>query len=602
MLDDVCARAMRALIPPPRLPLSQWIERSVHLPSTSAAPGPMRLWKYQREIADAISDPAIERVTVVKSSRIGFTSLLVGAVGNFVVNEPSPIICLLPTEFDARDFVVSDIEPCFAASPVLRLALSPDRGDADRDTLTSKRFTGGSLKIIAAKAPRNLRRHTARILLIDEADAMEIGAEGSPITLATRRTLSFANRLIVIGSTPVFSDTSAVLRAYGESDQRIYEVACVSCGAATEIQWAHIEWEPDRPDTSAFRCPHCKALVEERRKAGMVEAGQWRATKPEVRGHAGFRINALISPLANAAWGKLAAEFLAAKDDPSELQTFSNTILGQGWTSPSMVDESTLAGRAEPFDLSNILPEVLTLEVGGDVQDDRIEASVVGWSRDNTAFVLGHFVIWGSFTDASTWDELEELLRTTWKHPFGGRLKIDAACIDAGDGDHYDAVMNFCVPKLRRRVFPIKGMYGARPGFAMAKGKKVGNKLALVGVDTLKNVIFERLQRGRGIRFSQSLEPVYYEQLAAERRVVRYARGMPVRRFERTGRTRAEALDCLVYAFAARQAVPIAFDRREAELRGSPLERRSIGSMLASANDPQTPEPVGYLRRRDTRG
>lgn len=141
-------------------------------------------------------------------------------------------------------------------------------------------------------------------------------------------------------------------------------------------------------------------------------------------------------------------------------------------------------------------------------------------------------------------------------------------------------------------------MYGARPGFAMAKGKTVGNRLALVGVDTLKNVIFERLQRGRGIRFSQSLEPIYYEQLAAERRVVRYARGMPVRRFERTGRTRAEALDCLVYAFAARQAVPIPFDRREAELRGLPLERRSVGSMLAMANRPQTPEPTGYLRRR----
>ena len=45
----------------------------------------------------------------------------------------------------------------------------------------------------------------------------------------------------------------------------------------------------------------------------------------------GFRLNALVSLLANASWGKLAAEFLAAKEDPAELQTFVNCILAQGW-------------------------------------------------------------------------------------------------------------------------------------------------------------------------------------------------------------------------------------------------------------------------------
>jgi phage terminase large subunit GpA-like protein len=68
--------------------------------------------------------------------------------------------------------------------------------------------------------------------------------------------------------------------------------------------------------------------------------------------------------------------------------------------------------------------------------------------------------------------------------------------------------------------------------------------------------------------------------LASERRVVRYKRGQPVRRFERiSARARAEALDALVYAFAARQAVTITFDRREAELRGTAV-RRSMASML----------------------
>jgi phage terminase large subunit GpA-like protein len=117
----------------------------------------------------------------------------------------------------------------------LAKALSPDREEGQRDTLTSRRFAGGSLKIVAAKAPRNLRRHTARILLCDEVDAMEVGPEGNPIRLAERRTLTFANRKIVCGSTPIFADTSHVLRAYGESDGRVFECRCPSCGRSPKL-------------------------------------------------------------------------------------------------------------------------------------------------------------------------------------------------------------------------------------------------------------------------------------------------------------------------------------------------------------------------------
>ena len=66
MLDQIERRALAALRPPPRQRLSEWIERNVYLPDgVSALPGPVRLWPFQREIADAIGDPAIERVTLV---------------------------------------------------------------------------------------------------------------------------------------------------------------------------------------------------------------------------------------------------------------------------------------------------------------------------------------------------------------------------------------------------------------------------------------------------------------------------------------------------------------------------------------------------------
>lgn len=557
--------ALQALRPPPRRTLSRWIESNLRLPDdVSALPGDVRLWAFQRDIADAMSDPTIERVTLVKSVRVGLSTLLTATVGSFAANEPSPILLLLPTEADCRDYTVSDLEPIFNATPALAGLLNDDSAEGGRNTLLSRRFPGGSLKIVAAKSPRNLRRHNVRVLLIDEADAMEPGAEGSPVLLAERRTLSFANRKIIMGSTPTLEATSNVLRSYGQSDQRVFEVPCPECGTFTEILWSHIEWEPDRPETAAFRCPICMEIISERHKPAMIDAGRWRATRPEIVGHAGFRINALVSPHANAAWGKLAAEFLAAKGNPDTLQTFVNTILAQGWKEAAdELEEGELQARAEPWGLDAIPPEVLAVTAGVDVQDDRLEITFIGWSRD-AALILGHVVIWGSPGDDSTWAELDDLLRTAWPHPGGGTLRLDSAIIDSGDGEWTASVYSFCRSRFSRKIMAGKGVAGTRPPVTASQAK--GVRLFLIGVDGLKSQILTRLSRGRSIRFSADLEAVWFEQLASERRVVRYVRGQPVRRFERKPGMRAEALDCVVYAFAARQLVTANMDRREEEL------------------------------------
>jgi phage terminase large subunit GpA-like protein len=566
---------MAALKPPPRLSLSDWVESNLRLPEdVSALPGKVTLWGFQRGIADAISDPSIERVTLVKSVRVGLSTLLTATVANYIANEPSPILLLLPTEADARDYVVSDLEPIFAATPALAGLLTAEADETGRNTLLSRRFPGGSLKIVPAKAPRNLRRHNVRVLLIDEADAMEPGPEGNPLILAERRTLSFANRKIILGSTPTQEDTSNVLRSYAASDQRVFECPCPACGAFTEILWNHIEWQPGKPETAAFRCPHCQALIPETHKGAMMAAGQWRATRPEVTLHAGFRLNALTSPHVNASWGRLATEFLAAKDQPDALQVFVNTILAQGWRESSdQIDENALQARAEPWGLSDIPAEVLVVTAGVDVQDDRLEITVLGWSRTEI-LVLGHVVIWGSPHDNTTWLELDEFLKTTWKHPAGGTLRLDAAVIDSGSGTHTDAVYSFCRPRFNRHIVAGKGVAGARPAVTASQAK--GGKLFLIGVDSIKAQILTRLDRGKSIRFSASLEPEWFLQLCSERRIVRYVRGQPVRRFERIPGRRAEALDATVYAWAARQIVQVNLDRREEELK-------SVKSLMPAA-------------------
>ena len=98
--------------------------------------------------------------------------------------------------------------------------------------------------------------------------------------------------------------------------------------------------------------------------------------------------------------------------------------------------------------------------------------------------------------------------------------------------------------RLGRRIFAAKGVAGTRPAVEPSRGKVRGGRLMLVGVDVVKSALYDRLARGRALRFSDSLPASYYEQLASERKVVRYVRGQPVRRWERKPGMRAEALDC----------------------------------------------------------
>lgn len=564
-LDLVRNRALQTLRPPPEMATADWIEANIHLPQTaSALPGRMKLWPYQRGICDAVDDPEIERVTVMKSARIGYTALLSGIIASYVSNAPAPILAVQPTADDARDYAV-DLEQTFEASPALRGLLSDEADETGRSTMLNRRFPGGSLKFLAAKSPRNLRRHTAKILALDEVDGYEISQEGDPIALAEMRTLTFRDRKILSGSTPVF-DHGPITRAYDQSDKRIYECRCPSCDEFGEIRWSDIRWNEGDPDSAHWICPANGCVVEERHKPAMVAAGQWRATAPEVRGHAGFRINALISPHHNARWGKLAAEFLLARQSPDTLQTFTNLVLGEPWkTAGEDLDEHALFNRREPWNLAAIPEDVLFLTVGVDCQDDRLEAVIMGHGRSDV-FVLEHRVLWGPIDGDAVWLDLESTLRETWPHPNGGTLKIDAAVIDSGDGGHTDIVHGFTRSRFGRRIVSGKGVAGFSRPFLQRSGGKGQAALWLVGSDAVKAQIFARLARETGFRFADSLEPVFFEQLASERKVVRYTRGVPQARFERIKGKRAETLDSCVYAWAARSLIGMPLDRRAEEL------------------------------------
>ena len=555
--------ALATFRPPAKLALSDWIQSAVFLPSSLAAqPGRMRLWKPQIEIADSIGDDTVERVTILKSARVGATQLMVGALGHYVQNDPSPVLCVVPVDADARHLVTTVIEPTFAESPELRAALTTDKGG--RDTMLHRQFAGGSLSVIAARSPRALRARTARILFADELDGWETTSEGDPLELAIMRTHTFGNRKIVLASTPIDADTSRILRAYEQSDMRVFEVPCPGCHDPHEILWKDIRWDADKPETAHWVCPSCGSVVEDRQKPAMTAEGRWRATRPEVDGHRGYKLTSLTSTLPNASWPRLAAEFLHAKRSPATLKPFLNTILGEPWRGEGDdLDAADLLALRRPFSLSAVPEDVLALTAGADVQQDRVEVTFTGWTRDDDMRVLAHEVIWGSPTENETWAEVDDALKRQFAHPLGGVMILDAAVIDSGNWA--DQVYAFCRPRTARRILPGKGMAGfGRASLEFSASRKV--RLGIIGVDGIKQQLHQRLAHGDTILFSDQLGGDYFDQIRAERLVTKYSRGNPVKRWEVISGRRNEALDTLTYSHAARGLVGVDMERRASDL------------------------------------
>ena len=101
------------------------------------------------------------------------------------------------------------------------------------------------------------------------------------------------------------------------------------------------------------------------------------------------------------------------------------------------------------------------------------------------------------------------------------------------------------------------------------RGKTLKNGATVypVGADTVKTTLFGRLKHnevGPGyLHFHMQTTSEYFEQLTAEKQVLRTNRnGFPVREWVLPANKRNEALDCVVYAYAALNLMYQRYDRK----------------------------------------
>jgi phage terminase large subunit GpA-like protein len=546
------------------------------LTAGSAEPGRFRPWHYQVGIANAITDPNVETVTVMKASRVGYSVVMTNAIAYFLQHDPSPVLIVQPRVEDAEDFSKTEIAPMLRDIDVMaEIAGDPKSKSSGQTILRKTMLNGSSLVLVGANSPGGFRRITARIVLLDEVDGFPpggAGSEGDQVALAVQRSVSFWNRKIVLGSTPTIKGLSRIEKSWEQSDQRRYFVPCPHCGEMQVLEWGGrdtphgIKWRRDAegnhlPETAFYVCKANGCIIDEADKPGMIAAGEWRATKP-FKGHAGFHIWAGYSPHIKAAWGKLVAEWLEVKADPLQRQTFINLALGEPYEDRGdlALSESLLLRRREIWP-GEVPPKVAVLTAGVDVQDDRVEIEVVGWGADEESWSIAHEVVEGDTQEPLVWEVVDAFLKRMWRRADGREFEVMAACIDSG-GHATQAVYKFAKARLARHIWAIKGESargGARSPVWPVKRPSARNKAAfrpiILGVNAAKDSIRSRLhieKHGPGyMHFPVDRDVGYFAQLTSERSVTKSVGGQRFRVWELPPSRTNEALDLRVYAFAA---------------------------------------------------
>ncbi len=564
-VTEVLRQVVSMWAPPKDLKVSEWADEYRRLsPEASAEPGRWSTDRapYQRDIMDAFNDPDVHTVVMMSSAQVGKSEIVLNVMGYFADQDPSPMLVVQPTLDMAEAFSKDRIAPMVRDTPALLEVVGDPKARDSGNTLLHKQFPGGHWTLAGANSAASLASRPIRINLNDEVDRYpeSAGTEGDPVTLSKKRTNNFWNRKVGLFSTPTIKDMSRIEAAYAESDQRKYYVPCPHCGHKQTLEWERVVYEDGKPETAAYTCEKCGVLIKESEKPAMVKAGEWVATA-EFRGIAGFHINELYSPWKK--WADVVDDYLKAKGKPEREKTWWNTSMGMPWEDKDgeLLAADVLKSRRESWRELMLPAETVLLTAGVDVQDDRLEAVLQGWVQNGQCLVAARRVFEGNPAFHQVWQTLDDWLLEERQTETGGFLKIRAACVDSG-GHHTNEAYIFCTARIGRNVYAVKGIDGPKPIWpdrASRSRKYRGHKVWRVGVDTVKDLLRARLAVVEGpgrIRFAADLSPEFFQQLTVERRVVKYdRRGRPVRAWVKPSGARNESWDCMVYGFAALEAL-----------------------------------------------
>lgn len=584
-----CGVALRGVMRPLPVTAVEWADKNYYLPAESSyLAGRWKTLNFQVAIMNSMGFDRIRTVNLIKSARVGHTKMPLGVIGYFIEHKSRNSLLFQPTDTAAEDFMKSHVETTLRDVPCLKI-LAPWLGRKHRDnTLTLKRFvTRVGLWCLGGAAAKNYREKSVDVVCYDELSSFEpdVEKEGSPTLLGDKRIEGSVWPKSIRGSTPKTKGACQIEKAANESAHFMrFHVLCPHCGEEQYLKFGDgstpfgLKWEKNKPESVYYLCEHNGCVIRQQEldqthgrwicentgmwtRDGLTFFSPFDNEIPPPRSIT-FHIWTAYSPFTT--WVQIVYDWLDALKDPNGVKTFVNTTLGETYEEAvgEKLDHQVLMDKVMRYG-ANVPVRVVYLTAGIDSQRNRFEMYVWGWGPGEEAFLVDKIIIMGRPDEEDTLLRVDAAINKKYRHADGTEMTISRVCWDIGGIDG-EIVYQRSKKHGVFRVLPVKGasVYG-KPVITMPKTRNQrGVYLCEVGADTAKEILYARMKAAPtpgdmampyAIRLPDNPEifsETEAQQLVAEELVEKWEKGK-MRLLWDNKKRRNEALDCLVYAYAA---------------------------------------------------
>lgn len=296
---DIFLNAVRKIKSPDRLSVSGAAARYRYIYQLGAYTGE---WKnsetpYMVEPMDMFASRKKSAVVAMMPAQTGKTDgLIINTVLYSVVVDPMDMIVYNPTKDLARDFSVRRIDRLHQHSKSVGAQLLPNR---DKNNVFDKHYRNGTILSLSYPTVGEMAgRPIGRVVMTDyDRFPMDIGGDGSPFDLGSKRTTTFGSLGITVAesspSMPIIdpkwiasSDHEAppcegIASLYNRGDRRLWYWPCPHCDQYFEGNFQHLKWDNskktnmERARTVYMECPHCAQRIDYDHRFQMQQWGIW---------------------------------------------------------------------------------------------------------------------------------------------------------------------------------------------------------------------------------------------------------------------------------------------------------------------------------------
>lgn len=598
--------AFLKMLKPRVVPSLQEFAKTLYLPSSvTANPGPHSIALedcpyFDDMLTKAHPDSGIEFIGCQKSGQIGWTAFLRLLMLHGIVEAPRATGFVRENKTPLLSFFQTKIDPVIKANQHINCKMGETPDGKSANQVLTKTFDGGYIQGLSASSNADTKETQTNLFLGDEVDEWprNVGGQGSAYELFKVRQRTYkGRRLAVIGGTPTFKGRSNIEDLCGNEAQVRYKwhVPCTNegCYQFQEIEFKNIKYNDkgNPAEVYGLRCIHCKSLfmTSDKDRLDTMKLGKWVPDKdvPEKKlKRIAYYLSAFMAPYYMFSWSEATEMYekcLRSKDDAGMI-VFDNTVRGvtvdyEG----SGEDWENVYAKRQPYKYGNYTApseDILYITCGVDVQGDRLEAGIIGWTDKLESYLLAYEVFRENGQNTSdyksgTWKLLSEMLQKTITHPSGYEMPIDIAFIDSSD--QTTTVYKFCLGYSVHKVVPIKGRHqlrtpvsDLRPCYITEKFSNKKKRLKTkgyflnVGVSLLKTELYQQLKLdppdeedekqifpSNFHHFPENLSEERFRQLCAEEAIITKVNGVNQIKYEPTRHKDNEFLDVKIYNRAA---------------------------------------------------